>query len=278
MSKFYRFMSNLTLSKSSTENDLKRYFNAVLELSQSDNEFPVNLDDVWMLVYSQKDKAVRALKNDFLQGVDYQTLTQNGEQDFINNWGGNNRVTYMLTVPCMEFFIARKVREVFEVYRRVFHKTAQMRPQLPKNYADALRQLAAQVEQNEKLMNEVEEKRTLIESQQQTIELQENELKESAPKAKFYDNVLQSNRIYTSTVVAKELGLKTAEQLHVILRERNVMFHSCGQWVLTAPYCGKGYTRPKTHIYTKSDGSQGTNTITCWTEEGRMFLHTMFDA
>lgn len=269
-------MANLILTKSSTENDLKRYFNAVLELSQSDNEFPINFDEVWMLVYKDKHKAVEDLRDRFLEGIDYQAVTQKVECQ--NGIGYSRRTDYFLTVSCMEFFIARKVRPVFEIYRRVFHKTAQMRPQLPKNYADALRQLAAQVEQNEKLLNEVEEKRTLIESQQQTIELQENELKESAPKAKFYDNVLQSNRIYTSTVVAKELGLKTAEQLHVILKERNVMFFACGQWLLTAPYCGKGYTKPKTHIYTKSDGSQGTNTITCWTEEGRMFLHTMFDA
>jgi len=276
MLKVTRFMANLILTKSSTEDDLKRYFNAVLELSQSDNEFPINFDEVWMLVYKDKHKAVEDLRDRFLEDVDYQAVTQKVECQ--NGIGYSRRTDYFLTVSCMEFFIARKVRPVFEIYRRVFHKTAQMRPQLPKNYADALRQLAAQVEQNEKLLNEVEEKRTLIESQQQTIELQENELKESAPKAKFYDNVLQSNRIYTSTVVAKELGLKTAEQLHVILREKNVMFFACGQWVLTAPYCGKGYTRPKTHIYTKSDGSQGTNTITCWTEEGRMFLHTMFDA
>ena len=30
----------------------------------------------------------------------------------------------MLSVPCLEFFIARKVRPVFEVYRKVFHNVA----------------------------------------------------------------------------------------------------------------------------------------------------------
>ena len=40
----------------------------------------------------------------------------------------------MLSVPCLEFFIARKVRPVFEVYRQVFHKVASgelMRPKAP---------------------------------------------------------------------------------------------------------------------------------------------------
>lgn len=40
----------------------------------------------------------------------------------------------MLSVPCLEFFIARKVRPVFEVYRQVFHKVASgelMQPKAP---------------------------------------------------------------------------------------------------------------------------------------------------
>lgn len=46
--------TNLILSKESSESEIKRYFNAVLELSKSNNEFPINLDEVWMLVYGRK--------------------------------------------------------------------------------------------------------------------------------------------------------------------------------------------------------------------------------
>lgn len=112
------------LSKESSESEIKRYFNAVLKLSQADNEFPINLDEVWPLVFPRKDHAVRSLKEDFIEGIDYQTLPKNGEQNVENGWGGNNRIDYFLTVPCMEFFIARKVRPVFEVYRKVFHHVA----------------------------------------------------------------------------------------------------------------------------------------------------------
>lgn len=103
-------------------------------MSRDSEEFPVNLDDVWPLVYSRKDKAVRALQSNdlFLQNVDYQVLPQNGENSILlpqngeqdgkraKQWGGNAQVTYMLSVSCLEFFIARKVRPVFEVYRQVF--------------------------------------------------------------------------------------------------------------------------------------------------------------
>lgn len=121
----------LQLTKQSTDQEIKAYFEEVLKLSKDSEEFPVNLDDVWPLVYSEKGKAVRALKSNelFVKDVDYILLAQNGKQDEnngkqVNTWGGSNQVTYMLSVPCLEFFIARRVRSVFEVYRQVFHKVA----------------------------------------------------------------------------------------------------------------------------------------------------------
>lgn len=120
----------LQLTKQSTDQEIKAYFEAVLKLSKDSEEFPVNLDDVWPLVYSAKEKAVRALKtNDlFMQNVDYQVLATNGEKSGFSPESGENMGrptnTYMLSVPCLEFFIARKVRPVFEVYRKVFHKVA----------------------------------------------------------------------------------------------------------------------------------------------------------
>lgn len=104
-------MNNTTLTKSSSESDLKRYFNAVLELSKSDNKFPINLDDVWRLVYAQKDKAVRALRQNFFENEDFIVFTQNGE-----NQEGRPKDVYFLSLSCLEYFIARKVRPVFEVF------------------------------------------------------------------------------------------------------------------------------------------------------------------
>lgn len=46
----------IILSKESSESEIKAYFNVVLKLSQSDNEFPINLDEVWPLVYSEKGR------------------------------------------------------------------------------------------------------------------------------------------------------------------------------------------------------------------------------
>lgn len=116
---------NLILTKDSVPSDIERYFRGVLALDQQDKVFSVNLDDVWQLAYSRKDNAVRALKANFMENVDYiaiqksenSSLPQNAEQD----WGGNNKVDYYITSACLEYFVARKVRPVFEVYRIVFH-------------------------------------------------------------------------------------------------------------------------------------------------------------
>lgn len=113
--------TNITLSKESSEREIKAYFNEILKLSQSDNEFPVNFDDVWMLVYQDKHKAVNELKEKFIESVDYQAITQKVKCQ--NGIGYSRRIDYHITVPCLEFFIARKVRSVFEVYRQVFHHT-----------------------------------------------------------------------------------------------------------------------------------------------------------
>lgn len=134
------------LTKQSSDSEIKAYFIQVLNLSRSKEEFPVNLDEVWPLVYSRRDKAVRALRSGeiFMEGIDYQVFPQNGEKsDTFSHFGGKvsddgedekpkgsfsvmgrPQNIYMISIPCLEFFIARKVRPVFEVYRQVFHKVA----------------------------------------------------------------------------------------------------------------------------------------------------------
>ena len=142
VSPFKKIKIMIQLTKQSSESEIKAYFIQVLNLSRSKEEFPVNLDEVWALAYKEKGKAVRALRTNelFVEGIDYQVFTPNGQktdgvfaqngkksddaQDDGRNVGGRPQNTYMLSVPCLEFFIARKVRPVFEVYRQVFHKVA----------------------------------------------------------------------------------------------------------------------------------------------------------
>lgn len=112
--------TNLVLSKESSESEIKAYFNAVLELSKSESEFPINLDNVWAIAYTEKRSCVRELKTNFIESVDYQVLHKSVQ----NSKGGRPTENYYISVSCLEYLIARKVRMVFEVYRKVFHKVA----------------------------------------------------------------------------------------------------------------------------------------------------------
>ncbi len=105
------------LNQNSSNEDLKKYFTKIFALEKSGEEFPVDLDEVWMLVYGRKDNAIAALKENFIQHIDYQFFLQNQE----NSRRGRPTKKYKLSVSCLEYFIARKVRPVFQVYRNVTH-------------------------------------------------------------------------------------------------------------------------------------------------------------
>lgn len=137
-------MNELILTKDSSKEDIKAYFESVCKLMDTSmEEFPVNLDEVWPLVYAEKGAAVRALKNGFIENVDYKTFDITAKREIgatrvtehykkaghevfdtsaKNPVGGRPTSAYHLSVSCLEYFIARKARPIFEVYRQVFHK------------------------------------------------------------------------------------------------------------------------------------------------------------
>lgn len=110
--------------------EIKKYFLKVRELMFSGELYPVDLDKVWPLVYSQKHHATEVLKKEFFEIVDYtlekpdyQSLSQTGKPKI----GGDfSTIKYKLTVFALEWFIARQSREIFAVYREVFHMFVQI--------------------------------------------------------------------------------------------------------------------------------------------------------
>lgn len=111
--------ASIQLVKDSEPEQIKLYFGEILHLTKSGREFPIDLDNVWALAYTRKSSAVRTLQSDFIQNVDYQTLHQK-VQGGKHNTSINTK--YMLSVAAFEYFIAKKVQPVFEVYRQVFHR------------------------------------------------------------------------------------------------------------------------------------------------------------
>lgn len=139
----------------------------------------------------------------------------------------------------------------------------------PQTYLEALEALVATEKEKEQLRIETEQ-------QQATIELQDKEIKEAAPKVNYYNNHLQSVNTLTSTQIAKQIGMD-AEKLHKKLKETNVIYRQSGQWLLHSPYSTWGLHSTRTQTYTRSDGSIGTNVYTVWTERGRRFIIALYE-
>ena len=96
----------------------------------------------------------------------------------------------------------------------------------------------------------------------------EQALLRAAPKVSYYDVVLASPSLITTTEIAKDYGL-SAKKLNQILREEQVQFHQSGRWFLYAKFAEQGYTQSKTHEYDEGK----TRTHMYWTQKGRLFIY-----
>lgn len=103
---------------------------------------------------------------------------------------------------------------------------------------------------------------------------QQSQLEAQAPKVEYADNVLSSESTYTTTQIAKELGM-SAQRLNKLLNGLKVQYRQSGQWLLYAKYQAKGYMKTRTHTYQRNNGRISTMLVSVWTEAGRMFLHTL---
>lgn len=113
-----------------------------------------------------------------------------------------------------------------------------------------------------------------LQIQQKTIEMQELQIEDMAPKAEYCDEVLESVSCFTTTQIAKELNM-TVHDLTRLLQERKVMYKQSGQYLLYADFARKGYAKNRTHSYYDAEGEMHTRTYLVWTERGRKMIHRM---
>lgn len=241
-------MCNIVLSD---DLSIRSYFEKVLNLSKPGDKFPVNLDDVWPLVYSAKEKAVRALvsSDQFMQGIDYEILATNGE----NTTVGRPVNVYMISISCMEYFIARKVRSVFNVYRDVFHKVIN---KIPSSYSEALRMYADEVEARERAEKEA---KLALEAKR----ISDNIIKEQAPMVEFAKTaeVAQETDMLIREVREKleAHGYDIAEKnLRILLEDKKFFAKTGKRWLLSQRMIDRGYAR---YRYRNDDEFYGTNTV-----------------
>ena len=112
----------------------------------------------------------------------------------------------------------------------------------------------------------------------------ENQVGNLLPKALYSDNVLDSVSCFTTTQIAKELGI-TAQELNRSLCALHIQYYQSGQYMLYAEYAHMGLAKSRTRynafLDPKCDGRKEkmgkavTHTYLVWTEKGRKFIHDL---
>lgn len=261
-------MAELILSKTSDSAQLKQYFTGILKMSQSGQEFPINLDDVWPLCYENRNKAVEWLRANFIQTVDYETIARKRKAS--NAAGYVMAKDYMLTVSCMEYFVARKVRAVFEVYRQVFHGVA--------NGALPSYQISDPIKRAEAWIVEQKQRQEL---EAVNIE-QKRQLEANRPKVAFADAITSSSSSCLIGELAKLIRQAVERQGRRInigqnrffqwLRDNGFLGRSAGYYnVANQTYIEKGLFELK-HTVHDENGELVTKTTTKVTGRGQSYF------
>ena len=164
---------------------------------------------------------------------------------------------------------------------------AESRTQLEKNKVMLAQQVKLIGEQDveiRRLNGVVDEQVVNIARKGENIIHLEHQVDGLMPKAIYSDNVLDSVSCFTTTQVAKELGV-TAQELNRSLCALHIQYYQSGQYMLYAEYAHMGLAKSRTRYNAFLDpkcggkkekmGKAVTHTYLVWTEKGRKFIHDL---
>lgn len=163
---------------------------------------------------------------------------------------------YMFNIQGHQDFKMNYINKFNEMEDRIKNQTLK----LPTTYKEALLELVAKEEENEKLRLETDISRQRI--------------SEMKPKASYYDNILQNKSLVTIGQIAKDYGM-SAQALNKLLHDLKVQYKQSGQWLLYSKHHSKGLTHSDTTEIEHKDGSTSVRMHTKWTQNGRLFLYEL---
>lgn len=90
------------------------------------------------------------------------------------------------------------------------------------------------------------------------------------PKAMYHDDVLNKDGLITTTVVAKDLGFKSAAKLNRIMNLNRIIFkNQSGTW---CPYADYEWLITEKYADYQSYDNEKANPCLKWTEKGRKWI------
>ena len=185
----------------------------------------------------------------------------------------------------------KKKEELLDQQRKLLEESriqlAESRTQLEKNkvmLAQQVKLIGEQDEEIRRLNGVVDEQVVNIARKGENIIHLEHQVDGLMPKAIYSDNVLDSVSCFTTTQVAKELGV-TAQELNRSLCALHIQYYQSGQYMLYAEYAHMGLAKSRTRYNAFLDpncdgrkekmGKAVTHTYLVWTEKGRKFIHDL---
>lgn len=154
----------------------------------------------------------RMLKYGFIENIDYIGCK-------VFNTLANQEVDeYILKIDMAKQICMLQRNELGTRFRMYFiqceRRLKEIKPRLPQNYLEALKELV-----------KVEEEKVMLENR--------------------VNSLVHSKKLYTTTEIAKELGLKSANTLNTILEEDKIQYKVNGTWVLCSKYSDREYVSIK---------------------------------
>lgn len=124
-----------------------------------------------------------------------------------------------------------------------------------------------------KMLLEAEEEKERL---QLTIHEQEKVLEESAPKVKYYKDVLSSAAALTVNSIAQCLGISGLE-LNKLLCQWKVQYKQSGVYYLYSELRPLKYAAHYSYVYTTASGNVITKNRLKWTEKGKEFIINLYN-
>lgn len=197
----------------------------------------------------------------FVENTDYMLVTQKRETNNLKN--PFTQITdYQITIDMAKQICMIQRTEKGRQYRQYFLDLEKAWNTPEQVMARALRIANATVDSLKErckfLGGQVVEQQKVIE----TLE----------PKASYYDLVLQSSDLITTTIIAKDYGM-SAKKFNTMLKDMHIQFKLNGNWVLYQEHAGNGYAKYRTHLFEDHEGVGHTKEHLYWTQKGRLFLY-----
>lgn len=160
----------------------------------------------------------RIEKYGFVEGEDYKTCFPNLESE---TQGGQNKVDYLISVSMAKELAMVENNDKGREVRQYLIKIEQAWNTPELIFARALQMANNTIETFKHRAIEAERKNAVL---------------------------MHTRKLYTATEVAKELGLRSAQELNEKLQERGVQFKQNGTWVPCADYSDLGYFSIKQNV------------------------------